>query len=191
MPDRQPDLARTVVIGDPRDRTHLLHAQPADRDCDANVEKARLPLRMHTEMSVLMNCRARFAFSKRKPNQRKGQPRLRFFQEFLDTPAVDKVFQSRFLTVCAVVMIAEHPDHGRGYRNRLARRQQDSAIARKLPMTSDPAELYPKVDGFRNAASFCNTRCDKCDVVRVRDNADSAPAVESHVELARQSVQIA
>ena len=108
LPYGETDIARTEGIGYVCDGMHLLRAEPPDGNADADIREAGLALRMHSEMSVLIDSRAQFAFRKWKAHQREGQSVLGLFEKLLDAPAVDQIFQSRFFAICPIAVVGEH-----------------------------------------------------------------------------------
>ena len=75
------------VICDGGERTHLLHRQPADRDRDADVVHAGLPLRMNSDVSGAVDGIARFALPGRAAKKRESKMLLRLGDELLHCPS--------------------------------------------------------------------------------------------------------
>src|SRR5271166_6861971 len=67
LPDRQADRAGTVAVGDCRQPPHLVAGHPTDRQDDADVNQARLPLRMEADVGPANRGGAGLALFDRKP----------------------------------------------------------------------------------------------------------------------------
>ena len=90
---RQPDVAGAVALGEAGDVEELLGADPADRNGQADIVVAGLPLRHDAE--VIGGLRAPFVAAGHE--QRPAHATLQFRPESRDAPCVYQERQARFV----------------------------------------------------------------------------------------------
>ncbi len=103
--------------------------------------------------------------------------------------AVDHILHPRLEAVGAVAGIDEDADDRIGYFGRIGRFDDDVAILGKILVAGDAAETKAKPDAGLDAETVFHLDGGERDVVGVFQHRDLAGAVESNVELARQSRQ--
>ena len=146
---------------------------------------------MDADVPGTVNWTPRFALFSGKSHQRKGKSLFCLRDEPSHAPFVDQVLQPRLLPIGAVAILIEDTNHGGGDRYSLFRAQQQAAIGGKLLVSRNAAKQNAKIDACRNIAALANMRRNETYIVGVRNHADGAAAVESDVELARQSIHVA
>ena len=110
-------------------------------------------------------------------------------QEFFDAYGVDHIFHARLETVGAIPGIDEDPHDGICDLGRVRRLDDDSGILGEILVAGDPADAQAKPDARLNAEAILHFDRRESDIVGVFEYRDLAGAVESDVELARQSSQ--
>ena len=130
------------------------HGHPPDRQHDADVEQARLLLRVEADVAVLVDGAARLARVERHARRSvERQLLLGLGDELLEAPAVEHVLEPGLLAVGAVAVLDEHADDRGGDGDALVGRQQHAGVAGEVLVAGDAAELHAEVDA--GAAPLC------------------------------------
>src|SRR5690242_4786464 len=88
-----------------------------------------------------------------------GQMLFGFSQIFFQVPSIEQVFQSSAAAIGAVAMFQEDADDRGCDAYAFIRRKQDAAIAGKVLMTRDPAQLHAEVNSRLDARRvICHAR---------------------------------
>src|ERR1700733_1674712 len=122
--------------------------------------------------------------------QREGQLLLHLFHKLRDSPFIDQVFQSSFLTIGAVAVLSKDSDDSCGDGDTFFWFNYDTGICRKLGMAGYPGQLDTEIDVWRHRFPFRNPDRNKPDIVSVSHDADSAATVEPDVELPRDVIHV-
>jgi hypothetical protein len=169
----------------------LWRFQSADGQGHSDVAKARLRLRVHTNMAVLIDRSARLANVERGEAPRKRQMGRCFGETFLDAPALDQIVETGALAVGSVAVIDEQADDRDRRRHDFWRQQQHTAVAREDAVARDAAEQHPEINPRRYRLAGSDPCGGKADVVGIRQDAETTAAIERDIELARQAIELA
>src|ERR1019366_8747623 len=189
LPDREADIAITKVLCDFGKATHLFTGHLAHRQSDADPVQPRLLLGMHPDM--------RHPIKLRTGRNRVGWSAYQFAakllldgdEELFDAHAVEHVFETRLQPVGAVADLNEHTNDGVRDLGGVLRLDDDSGFPGEILVAGNAAYAQAKPDAGLDAETVLHFDRGEGDVVGVFKHRDLAGAVESDVELARQSRQ--
>ena len=148
LPDGQPDRPAAVAVGDVGQAAHLVARHPPDRQHDADVEQARLLLRMEADMAVLDD-RAAGARTRSSGNRRNGlrQMLLGLLDVLCRCPQRSSTYFSRaFLPVGPVAVLDEDADDGGGGRDAFLGLSSTPVSRAKSLCPVIPPKRHPEID---------------------------------------------
>ena len=139
LPDRQPNLAITEIVGDFCQAAHLLAGHLAHRQYDTNPVQTCLLLLVHADMGHPVKPRTGRNRSRWSAYQFAAKLIFDRDEELFDPHAVEHVFEARLQPVSAIAGFDEHADNGVGYLGRVRRLDDDVGFLGEILMAGDAA----------------------------------------------------
>ncbi len=133
LPDGQADLAVAEVLRHFGQTPHLIAADLAERQRDADPVQAVLLLLVHADMRHAVRGWPRRKRLFRHARERRLQPLLDELKETVVAHGIEHVFQPRLVAVGAVTVIDEHAHDGVGDGGGLLRLDDDVGVFCKSP----------------------------------------------------------
>src|SRR5439155_16705809 len=154
LPDGETDIAITEIARQRGEPPHLIRGELADRQHDANPAKPVLLLPMSANVRRAIEWRARGDRLRLRSHELAPELLLHGAEEFLKTPGVEHVFETRLGAVGAVAMVDEDAHHGIRHLGRVSRLDHHAGIVCEAAMPGDAAESQPEPDARLDAETL-------------------------------------